>query len=250
MIGFGKRWMVAGLAAGLALPLVSLGQQASDWAVKPEWVRAHEEFLASDAMHGRGSATRDEEITATYVASEFIGYGLKTAPGMTGYIQAAEIDAPQLDGHATLTVGTISLNEGTDFHLLTSTGDWVTAPLAKTTGVGAVATGSAVLVTDEPGQTSMAEMNKLRRSGAQMLIVVEDDSTRQLAARLGGKTRTPMGLKGETAGPGRGTIVTVSQATMDRRCWRCIRSRDWLRGRRSMRSAGCRERTRRAGRFC
>ncbi len=216
MIGFAKRWMVVGLAAGLALPWVAGAQQASDWVVKPEWVRAHEEFLASDVMHGRGSATRDEEITATYVASEFIGYGLKTAPGMTSYIQAADIDAPRLDGHATLTVGTVSLEEGTDFHLITSTGQWVTAPLAKTTGVGAVAQGSAVLVTDEPGQNSMAELNKLRRSGAQMLIVVEDDSTRQFAVRSGGKTRTPMGLKGETAGTGRGTIVTVSQATMDR----------------------------------
>ncbi len=216
MNGFAKRWMVVVLAAGLAAPLASVAQQPAEWVVKPEWVRAHEVFLASDVMHGRGSATRDEEITATYVASEFIGYGLKTAPGMKDYIQAAEIDAPQLDGHATLTVGTISLNEGTDFHLLTSTGDWVTAPLAKTTGVGAVAQGSAVLVTDEPGQNSMAELNKLRRSGAQMLILVEDDSTRQFAVRSGGKTRTPMGLKGETAGPGRGTIVTVSQATMDR----------------------------------
>ena len=37
-------------------------------------------------MQGRGSATHDEEVTATYVASEFMGYGLKTAPGMTGYI--------------------------------------------------------------------------------------------------------------------------------------------------------------------
>jgi hypothetical protein len=212
--GFAKRWIVVGLAAGLALPLVSVAQQTADWVVKPEWVRAHEEFLASDAMHGRGSATRDEEIAATYVASEFIGYGLKTAPGMTGYIQAADIDAPELDGHATLTVGTISLNEGTDFHLLTSTGQWVTAPLVKTAGAGAM--GSAVLVTDEPGKSSMAELNKLRRSGAQMLILVEDESTRQLAERLGGKTRTPMGLKGETAGPGRGTILTVSQATMDR----------------------------------
>ncbi len=207
--------MILGLTAGLACPLGSIAQQASDWTVKPEWVRAHEEFLASDVMHGRGSATRDEEITATYVASEFIGYGLKTAPGMTGYIQAADIDAPELDGHATLTIGTISLNQGTDFHLLTSTGQWVTAPIARTTGVGAVASGSAVLVTDEPGQSSMAEINKLRRSGAAMLIVVEDDSTRQLFARLGGKTRTPMGLRGDAPGPGRGTIITVSHATMD-----------------------------------
>lgn len=67
-------------------------QKASDWVVKPEWVRAHEEFLASDALGGRQSASRAEEITANYVASEFIAYGLKTAPGMLGYIQSADVD--------------------------------------------------------------------------------------------------------------------------------------------------------------
>jgi Zn-dependent M28 family amino/carboxypeptidase len=68
------------------------------WVVKPEWVRAHEEFLASDAMGGRGSATRDEEITATYVASEFMGYGLKPAPGMTGYLQSADVAPVTVNG--------------------------------------------------------------------------------------------------------------------------------------------------------
>ncbi len=41
--------------------------------------------LSSDVLAGRGSATRDEELTATYVASESVSYGLKPAPGMTGY---------------------------------------------------------------------------------------------------------------------------------------------------------------------
>jgi len=74
-------WMSAGYA------------QQSAWVVKPEWVQAHEVFLASDAMGGRGSATRLEEITANYVASEFIAYGLKPAPGMTGYLQSADVDS-------------------------------------------------------------------------------------------------------------------------------------------------------------
>ena len=216
VISLQKRWILVGLSAGLALPLVSVAQETAGWVVKPEWVRAHEEFLASDVLHGRGSATRDEEIAASYVASEFIGYGLKPAPGIGSYLQEADVETPQLDGHATLTIGTVSLTEGTDFHLITSTGQWVTAPIVKTTGVGAIPTGAAVLVTDPPGQTSMAEINKLRGSGAQMLIVVEDDSTRELSSRLGGKTRTPAGLKGDPQSAGRGTIVTISQATMDR----------------------------------
>ena len=80
-------WMLLLVAANVQ------AQSAETWTVKPEWVRAHEEFLASDAMGGRGSATRLEEITAAYVASEFVSYGLKPAPGTTSYIQSADVEA-------------------------------------------------------------------------------------------------------------------------------------------------------------
>ncbi len=62
------------------------------WVVRPEWVAAHEVFLSSDALGGRGSATRMEEIAANYVASEFEAYGLKTAPGLSGYLQSADVE--------------------------------------------------------------------------------------------------------------------------------------------------------------
>lgn len=80
------------LAALVVASTATLAQKGSAWVVKPEWVQAHEEFLASDVMAGRGSATRDEQITATYVASEFMAYGLKPAPGMTGYLQSADVE--------------------------------------------------------------------------------------------------------------------------------------------------------------
>jgi hypothetical protein len=64
---------------------------AANWVVKPESVRAHETFLASDALRGRGSATADEMVAATYVASRFEAYGLKPAPGMDGYFQTAPV---------------------------------------------------------------------------------------------------------------------------------------------------------------
>src|SRR3984885_8617002 len=50
-------------------------------------IRAHEEFLASDAMQGRGSGTRDELLAATYVASELRQYGIEPAGDNGGYIQ-------------------------------------------------------------------------------------------------------------------------------------------------------------------
>ena len=77
--------------------LISLGAllatacaSPSQWTVNPASVHAHEAFLASDALRGRGSATPDEAIAAAYVASQFEAAGLRTAPGM-GYLQALPV---------------------------------------------------------------------------------------------------------------------------------------------------------------
>src|SRR5213078_3633643 len=42
-------------------------------------IRAEENFLASDAMRGRGSGTHDEELAATYVGTELARYGISPA---------------------------------------------------------------------------------------------------------------------------------------------------------------------------
>src|SRR5579859_4329673 len=76
--------------------------QTSEWKVKPEWVHAHEMFLASDAMRGRGSATPDEWIAAAYVASEFEAYGLKPGLPDGSYVQRVELLQPVIDGKAAL----------------------------------------------------------------------------------------------------------------------------------------------------
>lgn len=56
-------------------------------AVCAPCIRAHMDFLASDALRGRGSGTHDELVTATYVASQFEQYGLEPAGDAGGFIQ-------------------------------------------------------------------------------------------------------------------------------------------------------------------
>jgi hypothetical protein len=94
-------------------------------------VSAHERFLSSDALQGRGSATRDEQIAAEYVGSQFESYHLKPAPGMTRFVQTIELVRPQLDGHARLTAPELSLTEQKDFRLLATTGESVEGNLAR-----------------------------------------------------------------------------------------------------------------------
>lgn len=199
---------VAGFAA------VAAAQQASTWTVKPEWVRAHEVFLASDAMQGRGSATHDEEVTATYVESEFIGYGLKMAPGMSSYIQSAEVIAPELDGHATVTVGDVTLEEGKDFDLLISPGKNAEGKLI-TVAVGAlksanVERGDAVMVTGaEDPDAALGAYSAMRRRGASVVLLVQSPGTENLMGMLGGRTRTPTRLAEGSAPRGGATAVLL-----------------------------------------
>src|SRR5437868_5000467 len=55
--------------------------------VCPRCIRAHMDFLASDALRGRGSGTQDEWIAATYVASQLEQYGVEPAGDGGTYIQ-------------------------------------------------------------------------------------------------------------------------------------------------------------------
>jgi aminopeptidase YwaD len=66
-------------------------------------IRAHMEFLASDALRGRGSATADELVAATYVASQLLAYGIAPAGDDGGYIQRATLQQPKLTAPPQLT---------------------------------------------------------------------------------------------------------------------------------------------------
>ncbi len=197
---FGLRLAAAFAVLGASTTLFS--QQG--WTVKQEWVRAHEDFLASDVLAGRGSATRDEELTATYVASEFESYGLKTAPGMSGYLQTAEVTAPKLDGQATLQAGDASLKEGADFFLLTSPGIAVTGKLLRVASADAksttLAAGSAVLLTGAADTKALfPAMTALRRQGAAVILVPETPGLSGLPQMFGGETRVGFRLAEEPA---------------------------------------------------
>lgn len=200
--------------AALILLTSAVALSAQQWTVKPEWVRAHEDFLASDVMSGRGSATRDEQITATYVASEFEAYGLKTAPGMNGYLQSAEVKFVGLDGHATLTAGNITLNEATDFDLLSSSGTSVEGALTRVDAASIktahIDRGAAVLVTGAADpNAAFAAFTQMRRSGAALVLIAETPGLANLYGMMGGKTRTPIHLAEENEPPRGASLILL-----------------------------------------
>lgn len=57
-------------------------------------VRADMNFLASDEMHGRGSATRDEHIAALFAAAQFQSLGMEPGSDNGTFIQKAALPDP------------------------------------------------------------------------------------------------------------------------------------------------------------
>ena len=215
------RRLIAILGAGFLLAAgLANAQSTAAWTVQPQWVRAHEAFLASDAMRGRGSATHDEEVTATYVASEFEGYGLKPAPGMTGFLQTAAITGPLLDGHATVTAGNVHLAEGEDVTLVMSSGTSVSGPLAVVpwSGVGAarVSRGAVVVISGREAVGAPGSFRALFRSGAAAVLMEETPMTERMFEANGGKTHTPVTVAGSPARQQLPTLVTLSPENLDK----------------------------------
>ena len=205
------------LLLGLGLLAGALQAQQVQWTVRPEWVRAHEEFLASDAMAGRGSATRDEELAATYVASEMMGYGLKPAPGLASYLQSAEVVIPVLDGHATLRFGATELQEGEDFVLLNSSGGDTEGALVRVSvdevAKATMAKHAAVLITGVPAKGGVLQLvSPLARAGAGMVLVADDAGIERVYAARGGKTRVGARLKDQA--PEGVTLVALKPAAL------------------------------------
>ena len=68
-------------------------------------VRAHLEFLASDALNGRGSGTRDEQIAAEYVGAQFRRLGFEAGGAAGSFVQTVEIERRTTASPPVLVVG-------------------------------------------------------------------------------------------------------------------------------------------------
>src|SRR3954452_10616947 len=74
-------------------------------------IRAHMEFLASDALRGRGSATSDELVAATYAASQLRAYGIAPAGDNGGYLHGATLLQPNFTPPPQLTFSKAGASE-------------------------------------------------------------------------------------------------------------------------------------------
>lgn len=181
-----KRLSFAAISLIVLLAGPALGQQAT--AIDRNAVEAHMNFLAGDELQGRGSATRDEAIAAAYVAAQFRLAGLTPVPGMDGYLQRAPVTKITPSGAATLTVGDTTLNQGTDFAILTGGLRAVSGAITVAGDPAALPAGSETLMIAPPEGPGVRRLfGAAMGSGARLILLRRTEALAQATADNGAR---------------------------------------------------------------
>lgn len=159
--------------------------QTSKSVIDEKNVRAEMQFLAGDAMQGRGSGTLFERIAAEYVGSQFMQFGLEPAgengwDGKPSYVQTVTVTRNSFDGNPTLKHGTASLEHGKDMLVLRANSDAISGGLQKINVGDKPAANSAVLVRIPAGsqQNVLQSMQSVGALGASIVMVEETPQIR------------------------------------------------------------------------
>ena len=129
-------------SSGVAGPAVN----RSDNGISEASVRAHMEFLASDALNGRESGTRDEWIAVTYVASQLRQWGLDPLGDMGGYVQTIEVERPELSAPPVLTMAGRRYVHGKEINVASMTSESIAGTIAALESDMPALKGSVVVV--------------------------------------------------------------------------------------------------------
>lgn len=133
------------------------------------------EFLASDALRGRGSMTPDEYLAAVYIASELRQAGIEPAAG-EGYLQRVPVTTTKLKGPASLTAGGQELRPENGLAIYLLSPDHLAGPLQKAKPGEPVVKGSVVLLAttanDFRGQAAAA-----MHAGAAAVLFADSPTT-------------------------------------------------------------------------
>jgi hypothetical protein len=188
-------------------------------------VRAHMEFLASDAMQGRGSGTQFELLAGHYIASQLRQYGVEPAgdagatAGQKSFIQTVALtrqafaDAPALSFSA---AGGVEKRwvHGREMLVARITAGQLKGTLQKLRAGEKPAAGAFVLLTQGEGSGARqlyAQASEMGRQGAALVIVAENAALRRNWAAIA--SRPPeLPLMAEAGDGATGMIVLSTDA--------------------------------------
>lgn len=194
-------------------------------------VRGHMEFLASDALRGRGSATHDELVAATYAASHLRRAGIEPAGDSGGYLQTVQLIRPELAGPPTVRIdaagASVRWAHGAEMLVLRMGQQRTAGPLHKIDAKlgarreAAVSPGAVVLL--NPGNEAASQAVSLQslrliQRGAAAVLFRETPDVRQRWATTGAQL-PKMGVQIQGIDSGgdvvRATVAALSQPAFD-----------------------------------
>lgn len=137
------------LVSLLAVAVTSVGAERPDRGDGPiteASIRGHMEFLASDAMQGRGSGTADEWRTAAYIASNLRRWGIEPLGDDGGYVQQIDTGVLNATTAPVLVAGALRLTHGREMLVQSIGKGAVRGPLFRYAPDASVPDGAFVLV--------------------------------------------------------------------------------------------------------
>ncbi len=161
-----------------AVNILSIAQIVKTSTVEERNVRAQMQFLAGDALQGRGSGTIFERIAAEYVGSQFMQFGLEPA-GETGldgkqtYVQTVDISRRTFSGGLILKHDMAILKNGEQMVVWRANADKIAGNLQKLLAGEKPNQGAAILLRikeNEDPRVTMQTGTALAAAGASVII--------------------------------------------------------------------------------
>jgi hypothetical protein len=174
------------------------------------------EFLASDALGGRASGSRDEWIAASYLGAQMQQWGLEPLGGSGGFVQRIEIERLETTAPPTLTVDGKTFTHGQEMRVQ-SLGDARASGVLQRSAPGTpVKAGAALLLPAPPPVPSSAGAKPAApvppvTTGAAIVLALENPNQPKPPAGARLPAPPPRFVGVESPAPARPTVVILGK---------------------------------------
>ena len=171
-------------------------------------VRSHMTFLASDALNGRGSGTRDEWIAAEYLGAQMLRWGIEPLGDNGGYVQQIEVERYETTAPPVMTAGGTTYTHKREVFVQTLSAAKLQGPLHKFAPGSRVPPNAIVLMPETPPQDYQTMI-----TGAAAVLLIETPQARSRWTSGRRMPSPPPRMMGVPAGAGgRPTSVYLDKA--------------------------------------
>jgi Peptidase family M28 len=188
----------------IAISINLFAQNKKSQVIAERNVRAGMTFLAGDAMQGRGSGTMFERITAEYIGSQFMQFGLEPAGEKDGQGNQSFVQTVDVTGRSFLQDFKISgeigksIVYGKDLAISSISRKEIAGDLQKLKRGETAKSGAIVLlILDDEVKFAdiQADIAKLFKDGAASVLLGETKQIREMWSELAGR-RAALGQRG------------------------------------------------------